>query len=128
MKKTLVLTFAVLCVMLTSCGPTQKEKNQEAIEARITSYMKTPENMLDVSNYEGLEYSPIDTLPGYHQSSDKAFRLILLYQGLNTAGRQVKREADVFFNKGFEVTLVKTTKYLNPMTKEEYKSLGKEGK
>lgn len=114
--------LTLLCV---ACGPSQKDKNQQAIEARITAFMKNPINMLDLSNYEGLEYSEIDTLPGFEVNHDKAFRLELLYQGLNTAGRQVRREADVFFNKSFEVTSVETTKYLDPMSKEEYKNLGK---
>ncbi len=119
---TIAVFFIFLCV---ACGPSQKDKNQQAIEARITAFMKDPVNMLDLSNYEGLEYSEIDTLAGYEAGGEKAFKLELLYQGLNTAGRQVRREADVFFNKGFEVTSVVTTKYLDPMSKEEYKNLGK---
>lgn len=125
MKAPTLIISVFLIFLCAACGPSQKEKNQQAIEARITAFMKNPANMLDLSNYEGLEYSEIDTLPGFEANHDKAFRLQLLYQGLNTAGRQVRREADVFFNKGFEVTSVVTTKYLDPMSKEEYKNLGK---
>lgn len=124
--KNIVLIFALfLATWLTACGPSQKEKNQEAIQSRITTYMKAPATMLDLSDYEGLEYSEIDTLTGYHSQDERAFKLALLYQGRNTAGRLVKREADVFFNRNFEVVFVETTKYLDPMSKEEYKNLGK---
>ncbi|GAB5526492.1 MAG: hypothetical protein Roseis2KO_43640 [Roseivirga sp.] len=125
MKKTCLILSSLLILSLAACGTSQKTKNQQAIESRITAFMKNPENMLDLSNYEGLEYSEIDTLAGYEANSEKAFRLALLYKGLNTAGREVRREADVFFNKSFEVTSVETTKYLDPMSKEEYKNLGK---
>lgn len=126
MKKTTLITSALLFFLSTACGPSQRQKNQEAIQSRITTYMKAPASMLDLSDYQGLEYSEIDTLSGYSLGDEKAFKLGLLYQGLNTAGRVVRREADVFFNKSFEVTSVETTKYLDPMSKEEYKDLGKE--
>ena len=119
MKK---LSFAILALIVFACAPAV-DKNQQAIESRVNAYMKNPENMLDVSNYKPLSFSAIDTLS---QNGSKAYSLTLLYQGLNSASREVRREADVFFNTNFEVTEVITTKYLDAMSKEEYKKLGKE--
>ncbi len=124
MKKWFVFIVLVLGFM-AACQP-PKDKNQEALEFRITAFMKAPENMLDVSNYEPLSYSALDTLKGNFNDNERAFKLQLSYQGLNSASRKVRREADVFFNKNFEVLQVITTKYLDAMSKEEYKKLGKD--
>jgi hypothetical protein len=112
---------------LSACESAEQEAkrlNDEAIRIRITSYMKDPDNMLDVSDYTPLYYSELDTLTDYWLDSvtNARFHLIHKYKGRNVASRWVKRSASVFFNEGLEVVDVKTILYHNPMNKDTLKA------
>jgi hypothetical protein len=101
-----------------------KKLNDEAIRIRITSYMKDPDNMLDISDYTPLYYSELDTLTDYWLDSvTKArYHLIHKYKGRNVASRWVKRSASVFFDEGLEVLDIRIILYHNPLDKDTLKT------
>jgi len=116
-----------LFLALAACESEEDESkrlNDEAVRIRITSYMKDPDNMLDVSDYTPIYYSELDTLTDYWLDSvtEARYHLIHKYKGRNVASRWVKRSASVFFNEGLEVLDVKTILYHNPMHKDTLKA------
>ena len=122
-----IYLFLIFLFVMASCETSRDEAkrlNDEAIQIRITSFMKDPENMLDVSDYTLLYYSELDTLTDYWLDSVTLakYHLIHKYKGRNVASRWVKRSASVFFSEGLEVVDVKTVLYHNPVDKDSLKT------
>jgi len=126
-----LVTVCVLAAILTGwygCAPKKMSAKEAAQKGRtaIEAFIKDPSKPKDISGYQPVSFTPIDTLPGFTNPNDSlAFKMVHEYKGLNVASREVRRQVTFFFNENMEIVKEGETKYLDAMTKEEYKNLSR---
>jgi hypothetical protein len=104
-----------------TCSDT-KMKNQAAIEDRVNMYMTSPENSPGVFNYTPLSFSKLSSYKSEKGNSDTSFVVEHEYKGFNVANREVKRKAEIYFDRNYEVIGYRNIFYYNPLNKDSLKS------
>jgi len=119
--------FLILLVALAldSCQQNSiTDRNREAIDFRIRSYLENPENMFDLYNYTPVSSSVPTSVESTDSTMPPNTSMIVIhrYKGQNNASRWVEREAEFYFDSTMQVIGYKNTTYFNPMTKDSLKA------